>query len=476
MSAVVPSQRARLAVTGVATIVVVFLVPCLVLAQIGHGPTASAAGDGASDQPSGRVAYLAIEASGENTERAAEVLSWLRKPLDQRPTLVHVSEVLPPGVWEHELFALGTVGNVGCDGIHLNPTDYQASLQALSAAISGMEQTLPLVERITASWSCLSEPPDPAVLAEVAFQAGVDAAMDPARGAEVASAFEQVFAIAPDFPFDEGLAPRIHSAFLDARDRASLAPGATLRVAAAGGASVWLDGRLVDTPTEPQELRPGHHLVQVRSAENKRLVGLVVFVVAGRSVLVVQRSSLPGLGPVDSGSLTRLQMLARAIADDGSEVDLLVVLPPHAGVWSWRASENAADQLVPHALLTPELVRAARPRRTAGGIVLGTGLAIAVAGAVTAGVSHHESLELRDQMEEWFSSYALHEARYWRLQQANGVGWGLAIAGGVMVGIGLPLATAPPGHGPSDPELVSRPALQFTLSRSGGRLRVAARF
>jgi hypothetical protein len=414
-------------------------------AQADPAPTEAAVPDPPAPE---RTAWIAPTLSSDDAAVVTDLLGRLRPAVVPDSPPVHLAELLVEGTWEAGFAGLGAAAVEFCAGDPVDADAYRASLDRLVQATVNLEDTEPIAAAIRASWACLSEPLAADQLAEVDFLAAAAIAADRSRAE--GSAFDQVFVVAPDYPFDKDLAPRIYAAFLDARDRVGKAPRTAASVVVSPGASIWIDG--VAVPTRTAELVAGRHLVQVRVVEDQPLVGMVVTVQEARETLILDRQLLLGAAVEDADYGARLQRLLTALHADGQPVRHLVVLSENPQVFRWDSETTTTKRLLLPARLAAPVGRAVKTRRALGGAMIGVGAATAVAGAIVAGVSFSQAETLKADME---SDYGLgllgaeEYAGYWR---TNDAGWALVGVGGVVLAAGIPISVIGPRGPTADAE------------------------
>ena len=397
-----------------------------------------------------RTAWIAPTHSPDDATAVLDLLGRLRPSVSPEEAPVHLAELLEAGTWEAGFAVLGAGDVELCAGESIDAVAYRASLDQLVQATVNLEDTEPIAEAIRASWACLSEPLAADELAEVDFLAAAAIAADRSRAE--GSAFDQVFVVAPDYPFDKDLAPRIHAAFLDARDRVGKASRVTVRVVVPAGASVWIDGRTTEVGSA--ELVAGRHLVQIQPDGDSPLAGLVLTVEDGREPLVFDRQVLLGAAVEDADYGTRLQELLAALDASGRSVRHLVVLSESPQVFRWDSEAGTTKRLLVPARLATPVGRAVKTRRAIGGAMIGVGAATAVAGAIIAGVSFSQAETLKTDMESDYGLGLLAAEDYQRLWRTNDAGWGLVGVGGVVLAAGIPISVIGPraatssGHAP----------------------------
>lgn len=416
-----------------------------------------------------RTAWIAPTRSPDDADTVLALLGRLRLSVQPEQPPVHLAELLAPGTWEAGFAVVGAAAAEPCTGEPVDAAAYRASLDRLVQATVNLEDTEPIAAGIRASWACLTEPLPAAVLAEVDFHAAAAIAADRTRADD--SSFDQVFVVAPDYPFDKDLAPRIYAAFLDARDRMGKAPKVPTRLVVPGGGSVWIDGQLLEGGSA--DLVPGRHLVQVQAGSEASITGLVLTVDQATTPLVFERGALLGAATEDADYGARLQTLLAALDAVGSPVRHLVVLSESPQVFRWEGETGSTKRLLVPARLSAPAGKTVKTRRAVGGAMIGVGAGTVLAGAIIAGVSFSRAEALKTDME---SDYGLgllaaeEYAGYWR---TNDAGWTLVGVGGVVLAAGIPITViGPRGHAPTG----QAATLHLQAGPGGARLGISGRF
>ena len=363
------------------------------------------------------VVYVGVDA-GDEAAAQATALARAVSPQWAFGDPAHLASVLGSG----ELGSWNLDSAAICDGDPVGRAAYREGLDALERAYQMVESTTEPADRLQAMWGCLDAPVTPEDLAQVPFYRGLGAAAD-GRWDEARAAFREVLSLDRSRAWDGGLEPRAKVCFADAKLELSEQPRQPLRVLAADGSAVWIDGVNLEDPWEGVVVSAGPHLVQVRVTPDGPLTGVVVTTRAEGEGLVTVRAALdPGDPPAPD---FRVRMIAvvesMATSPDGSPA-VQVLLGTESAV-------VRADGVELGQPTGPDRIR------VGGGLLLGVGAGMAGVGAALAGSAwnEHETLTAdaaAGQMvtDEW----AAGRVRY-------NVGWGLLATGAVAAAVGLPM-------------------------------------
>ena len=379
---------------------------------------AQAAGNG--EAPT--VVYAGVPPGAEASEQAAALLH-LAAPRRMTGTPVHLGELLGG----EDLGTWNMLQAQSCTGESVSPADYDAGFDELAKAFRMVENTDTLAQQLQSQWSCLTSPVARDELYRVPLYQGLGAAAEERRD-DARIAFREALVLNPATGWEESLDPRARSCVSDARSAMSEAPDTLLRVFAAPGAEVWVDGQLLELPWEGIVVWGGTHLVQVRRDPAGPLTGLTITTHDSGDGLVVDPSALQAGDAPDPEFRDRMAGLFTALHEiDLGAPELLVLLGEDPAVL--RADGSLA---VVH--------RPPNRSQAAGGVLLGAGAAVAVTGAVlyATGLSRHgdwvEQYEDNPTAVWWDQNVEQEEANFDLMY----VGGGLAIAGAVTAAVGIP--------------------------------------
>ncbi len=339
--------------------------------------------------------YTGAQATPDVAGRVAQMMALLQPPVVLSEAPVHLDTVVSP----EGLQAYGAQGR-GCAGSRVDTGTYRAELAGLTDAVWEVEELAPVFERARASQRCLDGTVEPVELARVSFIEGV-MAFETGDADAALVAFAQVFSVAPEFPWDGQFGPGAEASFEKVRTQVGTAAPGTIRVAAAGGASVWLDGRPVADPLAGVAVAPGSHLIQV-AATSGGATSIAVEVEAGGAALVVDGSALAFDPAGDPGFAARLVRILSPVLTalgeaEGARVPAHLVSVADARAWRWDPEAGSLVELnLPKAARTALL-----PPVEGGKKVPGPGMAIllAVGGGLVAGgtaVAAATSKDLRE--------------------------------------------------------------------------------
>ncbi len=403
-----------------------------------------------ADEPApARAVYTGLPASADAASRVAGLLALLSPPVALDDSPVHLEAALGT-----DPFPVFGASGTACATGPRDAASYQQELDALYRATLLALDVEPLIRRTVAMQACLTEPVDPASLARADF---VEAVLAFADGDEEAAraAFRRVFAIDPHHPWDEEFPPDAQILFAQVATDVVRAERGSLTVIAGPGDRVWIDGRSVGAGTARADLPAGRHLVQVVPGDGGPTQTLSLTTTPDAAVAVG-----PGTATRDDLSPDEGAGLAQALSPRAEEGPVYLVALSGAEVLVWRAAVDGdgVDRVSPPAAaravvaglvnLTPERIRA---RRTAAGVLLGSGAGLAVAGTLLAVLSRREAETLRAGVESGElgpfpcegdpqpEEYELY--RSWR-SAGDRMGLGLALLG---AGGGLMVASIPVG-------------------------------
>ncbi len=408
---------------------------------------AAEVGEQEATEPSLVVVYTGVEPSPVAAGQAGslvEILTGGRTPV---ATPLHREEVFPGDNLEvygaeHQL----------CEGPPWTGATYRDRVYRLYQATTQLEDTTGQADKLRDSQACLTDPADTAELARVPFLAGVTAFGDGDKEAAQA-AFADVFTIDPDYEWDPEYPPDAQLAFANAGTSVMRKGFTTLQVVAPTGALLWIDGRQSNAAA-PIQVIPGRHLVQVRSSADRPIRGVVVDVPVGDTAMVL---SPAGLGAEAGPELGLTAINGARQAAGAPTIDWFVQLWPTLAAWSWDTEDAAlvTENVPPSAAATvfgtgPSLEEKRARSDRAVPVVVGAGVAMVVAGAVLTGAGGNKADGIAGQVEDGLPFAHPDDPAPTDEQQANtdafnrarttaGVGVGLMAAGGVALGITIPL-------------------------------------
>jgi len=399
-------------------------------------------------QPAVTVLYTGVDASPIAAGQATALVGLLSGSSTPPATALHVEETFPG----FELQVFDTGPHQTCQATPLTVGTYRDRVEALYQATTQLEDTDDRATSLKVSQACLAEPADPTELARVPFLQGVTAFSD-GDGDAAEAAFAEVFVIDPDYEWDPEYPPDAQLAFANAGTEVMRLGMAQLAVLALPGAELWIDGRSAD-PLRPIQVIPGRHLVQLRTATNQPIRGVVVEVPADDGAQIISPATLGDPSGPDVG-LAALNT-AREIAGEPT-IDWFVQLWPTLTAYSWdktTASVNAVS-IPPSVAATvfgtgPSLADSNERRARALPVVVGVGASMVVAGAVLAAVGGNEAQGIASNVEAGMPFVHPDDTAPTAEQQANtnafnrarnaaGVGVGMMAAGSVALAITIPM-------------------------------------
>jgi len=395
------------------------------------------------------VVYAGEPASTEMAGRVAQMLALLEPPIELAAPPLHLDEIASP----EALVAVGAADASSCMGEAVDKFTYQAGLVRLHEAVWEVDDLAPVFSAARGSQSCLQQPVGPASLARVSFIQGV-MAFEVGDEDVARAAFREVFGVDPAFPWDGQFGPGAQTIFEEMRAEVTEAPRIALEVVGNTGASIWLDGRLLDATTA--EVVAGPHLVQVGASAGADVRSLLV-VVGDQPVTVVDGASLrSATGPEFEARFERsLTMLLAGRPQDASWAvpGYLVFIGEEPRVWSWDGT-SLQPMDVPRTaqiVLSPPQDGGRKRVSPAVPILISIGAGLLAGGTVLAVASKKDLDEFHAGVESgelWpfpgpdegnprdFPLYAQWQGKRNRL----GVGYAMIAVGGVSLLASIPVA------------------------------------
>ena len=395
--------------------------------------------------PSGAV-YLGTAADDAAAATAGELLRSV-VPGTTTGAPVHLADFISAKVGGGEVLTL-QVGAVSvCDGESVSAADYRALLDGLDDAFKRMDDLSGLAADALAAWACLDEVMTPAELGRVPFMQGID--LCAGSGCDAArDAFAGARVVDPSLPFDPNFGPSAEHCYSDAVLAVTDGDHLGLHVLPPPGGQAWVDGLLVAARPEGRRLAAGRHLVQFRTADGA-MQGVALDLSGIEDALVAHAGVLEILSTPAAGIIEDASSLMRAAASRGIAMpEYLVLMGEEPKVYRWDEGAQSLVTQVPPTEVSepgetaprdvPVLKRPGRKIRAAGGVMLGSGLALVGVGGVMAAVGHGRwSQATADwDLDAGVSPYGEEAAPHYRLR---GVGIALAAAGGALSLASIPL-------------------------------------
>ncbi len=396
------------------------------------------------------AAYTGEAPSPDTAGRVAEMLALLKPPVVLAEVPVHLDTLAAPA----GLLAIGVTAT-GCTGVPVEPGAYREELSALHDAVWEVEELAPVFERVRGLQRCLSGPVEPGELARVSFIEGV-MAFETGENDAANAAFAQVFAVDPEFPWDGQFGPGAEATFEKTRRQVTAGAKGTVRVAAAAGSSVWVDGRPVADPLSGAVAGPGHHLVQVGTLSG----GIHVTVAAEGDLLVVDGTALARDPAGDPGFADRLVRIAGPLfaaldaAEGAAAPGYLVSVVDGGRAWRWDAASGALVELnapkAARAALLPPVEGGKKVPGPAMAVLLAVGGGLVAGGTALAAATSKDLSEFNADVEagELWPFPGADEANpesfplyvQWKeKRQTLGVGYGLIAVGGAAMIASIPV-------------------------------------
>ena len=282
---------------------------------------------------------------------------------------------------------------------------------------------------VDASLACLGERTDPEAPAHARVLAGV-LALEAGDADAGRAAFREVFAIRPDYAWDEDLKPEWKPAFEAARgDVEAAAPVSIQIVPPPTAAGYSIDGMPVIDREGRVALKRGPHLLQVGSP----LRTYRVLVADGLDGVIVLPSEIPADALSWAEDPSRRGALSQALATVLARDTLVYVSEPLA-IWTVHVGQNDWTAV----WLAPSTESARRRRSVGGWAAIGGGVVAAAGGGLLAN-------SYIDTMDAWregtdaqtWSAYLDAKGRYDAGLDRVYVGWGVTGAGAGLVVAGL---------------------------------------
>jgi len=409
-----------------------------------------------NEEPGPRVVYAGAEDEPGSAGQVAAMMALLKPPVMVGEPPVHVDRMFPPG----QLVVLGPAETAACFDGPMDLDTYQASLKELYQAAMALEETRPLIQRIKRSQPCLTEPIEPQELAQVSFMEGVvEFGDEHVQAAE--SAFSEVFAIEPAYPWDKQYSPDTQLCFANASTQMIQRERAVLQIVVPAQGQVWLDGRPLSSPMDENQVAPGRHLLQFRASPDADMRATVVELGDAAHTIIVEPTALVRDEEKDPGFLEASRVVFNYLegADEMGAPDYLVSLAPTPLVWHYEAEEqllvpveisNAAVATALGNGISGTAVRRPGPSPVTP-VLVAVGVALVAAGGVTAGLMTKEIRDFNHCVEqpeecgdgalypfEETEGNALYGEWIGMTRQAY-TGYALLAAGGAMLAVSVPI-------------------------------------
>lgn len=383
---------------------------------------------------------------------------------DFEAPIIVADQALDLGIGPWGVSAPGTLS--GCDAEPITNGELEEATAKIEALIlqtdyAEAQQKLTAAEgRLCAASELLS----PAVLARIPFLHGVLLAYD-GKTKDARAAFLKAVERQPEMTWDEGFPPLPREAFIEARTEAIKGSRTTMTLSATERPiPLYVDG--VEVPVGKNEvlLVGEEHFVQ--GGDPRALSTAVLLTNAGRKLELVGaerfRAGL-AMAPTEAEGKLAFGMLVTALVAKGYS-EIIVV---HEGdldkVWRWNVIGWTWSQV---ALDTPMAVAKAGKTQAAGGILLGSGVVLALAGTIGAVTQWDKGSMLQDGMQSDAGLWDIDHEEYESYRSNQQAGVALAITGGVMAVAAIPVLVI------GKKQLQAAGTLQASFGASPGAIRL----
>ena len=398
--------------------------------------------------------YVGEDASAEVATRVSHALAMLSPPVTLGSPPLHLGEVLPEGAPA----VIGATAVAHCDGKPVDLATYRGHIDLMRSSVVDPSRPSPPPETIEQALRCLSEPGPAEELAQVRLLRGV-AALQAGDQERAQALFTDALTIAPSLQWHAAFPPEGHESFHVAAKSVLAAKRVPLRILAPTGAEVWIDGQLVELPMQATSVPPGPHLVQYRLAGAERATGVLVTVSAGEEVLVVDAGAFERTRADDPAYAARAGALLGALVGAQAEMPaVLVSLSPKVEIWRYNATTGGAEPLkVSTRIAAVASGKQGNPEQTRARLVkalpvtLVAGAAMIVAGGVMTGAMGVQMDQMDEDVQAGVAPFPhvddpepteemlANKQTYDRAIGLSRVGIGLMAAGGVCLGVSIPL-------------------------------------
>ena len=248
----------------------------------------------------------------------------------------------------------------------------------------------------------------------------------------------------PELSWDNDFPPDPQQLFLSAATEAVRGKSASFTLdPAATPAEVWIDGKPLPASGAPATLLGRRHLLQIRGGDGQISTATLIVDDLGTVTLVHDDRTVEGAARTPTDPLGALAFGALAsVAIGRGYTEVLLVqddTPDH--LWRFDPADREWSLV---SLVRDELVARARGFQAAGSALMGSGLAVSVAGGVIAGTSARRGKEVLGEMtgpngELSAGLYDLHVDEYDGYRRDTIAGWVMMGAGVAVAAIGVPL-------------------------------------
>jgi len=389
----------------------------------------------AQDQPA--ATRVVVDVSGQVDQAALKPRLQAGFGEDFSAPILTSEQALDLGIGPWGVSAPGTLAGCAADPIANAELDEAvAKIEALilETDYAAAQQKLTTIEnRLCAANELLS----PAVLARIPFLQGVLLAYD-GKTKDARAAFLKAVERQPEMTWDDAFPPLPREAFIEARTEAIKGSRTTLTLSATERPlPLYIDG--VEIPAGKNEvlLVGEEHFVQ--GGDPAALSTAVLQTNAARKLELIGAIRFKaGLAqaPTDAEGKLAFGMLVTALVAKGFSEIIVVQEGNLDQVWRWNVIGWSWSQV---ALDTPQAVAKAGKIRTVGGILLGSGVALGLAGSIGAVTQWDQGNSLQDGMQSDAGLWDINHEEYESHRSNQQAGVALAVTGGVLAAVGIPL-------------------------------------
>ena len=321
---------------------------------------------------------------------------------------------------------------VGLEQIQAAVTEAEALMQALE-----YDQALEQLQALEAQLCGISEPVPAAVLARVPFLRGVIHyyAEHPAAARD---AFRDAVLRQPEMEWDATYPPDPQQVFLDGVADAYRSERIALRLDAADRPETLLvNGAPVDPTVGEVELLGTDHILQFGSSD--QVVTVVLHTGATEEVRLVGPGYVAAGLAMDMESpqgVAAFAVLAGAAEAAGYREVVVLAAPAAPTAWQYDDIDHTWTSV---SLVLSKTLAQGRKVSSIGGVLIGAGAAVAVAGTVIGARNYTDGMALRSDMEADPGLYDHHLDEYSSFQAGSTAGYVMLGVGVGLVGAGIPL-------------------------------------
>ncbi len=277
----------------------------------------------------------------------------------------------------------------------------------------------------------------------------------------------------PDMEWDANFPPDAQEVFVEAVLGAVRSPRVTLQIPFGDRPGrLFVDGVEV-SHREPRVTLVGpSHVVQLQ--DSRGVVHTLSFDSGGAEEVqwvspVRVRAGLGLMPDMPEGAVAFGALLTAATHRDHTEI---LVLSCATAELAWRYDAIDRSWTRVSLVLGRQLARA-KAVRSAGGVLVGVGAAVAVAGAVLGAANHTQGLELQDDMETDLGMYRMLIDEYEANQRGASAGFTMLGVGTAIAAAGIPLVV----HGTRmEQGALNDPRLSAAVSEEGAWIGLSGRF